>query len=217
MKIPYVFFDLDGTLTDPGVGITNAVMYALKRFGIEVKNRQTLYSFIGPPLLDSFREHYGFDETASRKALEYYREYFEDTGIFENRVYEGIPEMLDGLKKAGKKLVLATSKPEMYASRILDHFSLSRFFSFQAGSLPDEKRSRKSEVITFALECCKIDTPDTVIMVGDRKYDVEGARVCGIRTLGVLYGYGGRKELEGAGADYIAETVGDAGRILQGL
>ena len=132
-----ILFDLDGTLTDPGEGITNSVAYALRKYGIEVSDRSELYKFIGPPLKDSFMKYYGFDEDKAEEAIAYYREYFRDTGIFENRVYEGVEDMLRGLQANGKRIVLATSKPEEFAIRILEHFGLRKYFTVVAGASMD--------------------------------------------------------------------------------
>ena len=206
-----ILFDLDGTLTDPGIGITNSVAYALSKWNIQVADRSELYKFIGPPLLDSFAEYYGFSEEDCQKALAYYREYFKSKGIYENEVYSGVVEMLETLKTSGKKIVLATSKPEEFAIIILKHFDLYKYFDFVAGATMDEKRTRKGDVITYALDSCGITKADlkNVIMVGDRKHDVHGAKENDLDCIGVLFGYGDREELEDAGAKYIAEQVED--------
>lgn len=212
-----VLFDLDGTLTDPGIGITNSVMYALKKYGIEVSDRAELYCFIGPPLLDSFQRYYGFSEKQAIEAVAYYREYFSDGGLFENTVYDGIEKLLQNLKKAGKKLVVATSKPEVFAVRILEHFGLAEYFDYIAGAELNGPRNRKGDVIAYALTSCGIADASNVIMVGDREHDVNGAKENGIDCIGVLFGYGNRRELEEAGAAYIAETVEEIERIICGL
>jgi len=202
-----VLFDLDGTLTDPALGITNSILYALKSYGIENVARESLYSFIGPPLKDSFRERFGFSSEKSLEAVKRFQEYFSRRGIFENRVYEGIPSLLEGLQKQGLSLVLATSKPEEFALRILEHYGLKPYFSAVCGGSMDEiTRTTKEEVIRYALESTGLLGKDCV-MVGDRKYDIEGGRALGCATLGVLYGYGSREELEEAGADALAATV----------
>ncbi len=201
------FFDLDGTITDSSLGITNSVMYALERFGIKESDRTKLYKFIGPPLTVSFREYYGFSEEKALEAVAYYREYYQDKGIFENRVYDGFEEMLKKLKAAGKRLVVATSKPEPYARQIIDYFGLTPYFDYVAGMELDGGRGTKAEVIRYALSACGITDKSGVLMVGDREHDVIGARDAGVDCLGVLYGFGSREELEGAGADYIAETA----------
>ncbi len=207
------FFDLDGTITDSSLGITNSVMYALKRFGIEEGDRRKLYKFIGPPLTGSFREYYGFSEEKAAEAVRYYREYYQDRGIYENRVYDGFEEMLKALKAAGKNLVVATSKPEPYAREIIDYFKLSGYFDYVAGMELDGGRGTKAEVIRYALSACGIEDKSGVLMVGDREHDVFGAKDAGVDCLGVLYGFGSREELERAGADYIAETVEEIGRM----
>lgn len=202
----YVLFDLDGTLTNPAEGITNSVVYALKKYGIEVEDKRELYKFIGPPLIDSFMEYYGFSKEKAIQAVEYYREYFSVKGLYENKVYEGVKEMLISLKKAGKSLVIASSKPEKFVKEILRFFDLLKFFDFVAGASMDEKRSSKDAVIAYAIENCPEINGSTAVMVGDRSHDVLGAKVFGIDCIGVTYGFGGREELEKSGAKYLAHT-----------
>ena len=208
-----ILFDLDGTLTDPGEGITNSVAYALKKYGIEVADKKSLYSFIGPPLKDSFMKYYGFSEEKSMEAIMFYREYFRETGIFENKVYDGVTELLRKIKASGRKTVLATSKPEEFALRILEHFDLMKYFDVVAGASMDEKRNKKGDVITYALEKGGFGKSGTV-MIGDREHDIFGAKENGLDSIGVLYGYGDREELEKAGADYICEAVEDIFALL---
>lgn len=213
------FFDLDGTITDSSLGITNSVMYALKKFGITETDRTKLYKFIGPPLTDSFREFYGFSEEEALLGVKYYREYYQDKGIYENLVYDGLEEIIKTLKAAGKTTVVATSKPEPYAKRIIEHFGLAPYFDHVAGMELSGERATKAEVIRYAFEKCGLDVHkkkdrEKVLMVGDRKHDVIGAHEVGIDCLGVLYGFGSRKELEEAGADYIVETVGGIQKII---
>jgi len=200
-----VLFDLDGTLTDPGLGITNSVMYALRKWNIEVEDRRELYRFIGPPLSESFCRYYGFSEEDKWKAVEYYREYFRDRGLFENEVYEGVVAMLKALRDAGKRIMLATSKPEEFAIRILKHFDLYDYFDFVGGGSMDDSRSSKGDVIAYVLHSCGITSSEGVLMVGDREHDVIGAKAHKIDCVGVLYGYGSREELESAGAVAIAK------------
>lgn len=202
-------FDLDGTITDSSLGITNSVIYALKKFGIREDDRRKLYKFIGPPLTVSFQEYYGFSEEKAREAVAYYREYYQEKGIFENKVYDGFEDMLKTLKSAAKRLIVATSKPEPYARKIMDHFGLSAYFDYVAGMELDGGRGTKAEVIRYALKVCGIEDKRTVLMVGDREHDVFGAKEAGIDCLGVMYGFGDREELEKAGADYIVETPRD--------
>ena len=200
----YLLFDLDGTLTDPMVGITSSVQYALEKFGIHVRYLKELIPFIGPPLDDSFQEFYGLSPEDAKKAVEYYREYFVPKGMFENEVYPGITEMLGRFVEAGFTLIVATSKPTAFAKQILEHFGLSEYFSFVGGSELDGTRKKKAEVIAYILETCAIK-PQEAIMIGDRKHDIEGAKLCGLESVGVLYGYGSEEELIKAGADYIVK------------
>lgn len=209
-----ILFDLDGTLTDPAEGITNSVMYALKQYGIEENDRTKLYSFIGPPLVDSFMEKYGFSEEKAREATTYFREYFREKGIFENVPYEGMTECLAALKQRGRTLILATSKPEVFAKMILERFGFAPYFDYVFGASMDETRTRKDEVIAYALSGAGIEDPSDCVMVGDRKHDVLGAKSNGMDAVGVLFGYGSREELMEAGARYIAETVEDILRFV---
>ena len=211
----YILFDLDGTLTDPGIGITNSVMYALEKFGIEVKERASLYKFIGPPLLDSFQNFYGFTKEESELALKYYREYFRPKGIYENHVYDGVEDLLRELKASGKKMIVATSKPEEFAVEILKHFNLYQYFDFVGGASMDEKRVKKSDVIAYALEKGDVTDLDAVVMIGDREHDVYGAKHIGVDSIGVLYGYGDYEELKQAGADYIVERPSEILKIVE--
>lgn len=205
----YVLFDLDGTLTDPEIGITNCVMYALEKFGIKENDRKKLHPFIGPPLTYSFQNFYGLSEEESKQAVSFYRERFSVKGLYENEVYDGVIELLQNLKKQGKVIVLATSKPEEYAIKILKHFDLYKYFDFVAGATMDGSRGEKADVITYALEISKVDDKSKTIMVGDRNYDVLGAKENDLDSIGVLYGFGDYDELTKAGATYIAETVED--------
>ncbi|MCI8895099.1 MAG: HAD family hydrolase [Lachnospiraceae bacterium] len=209
-----ILFDLDGTLTDPGIGITNSVMHALKKYSITVTDRSQLYRFIGPPLIESFETFYGFSHEQAVESVGFYREYYRDRGIYENRVYEGIPALLDRLKSAGRRLLLATSKPEEFAVRILEHFELLSYFDIAAGAAMDETRTAKADVIAYALGLAGITDPGSCIMVGDRKHDILGARAQSMASMGVLFGYGSLSELKEAGADLIADTVEDIGRLL---
>ena len=202
-----ILFDLDGTLTDPGIGITNSVAYALEQRGMPVPPREKLYRFIGPPLLTEFQTVCGVSESEARLLVEQFRVYFESRGILENRMYDGIPEMLRRLRDCGFRLALATSKPEVFAEQVLERFALRPWFDAVAGSTMDEGRTDKGEVIAYALK--KLGSPGRPLMVGDRKHDVLGARANGIPCLGVLYGYGSRQELTEAGADRLAERVKD--------
>lgn len=224
----YILFDLDGTLTDPKIGITTCVQYALHKMGIEEPDLDKLEPFIGPPLTDSFRDFYDMDEEKAGQAVNYYRERFSTVGLFENEVYPGIPEMLAELKKTGKRLAIASSKPTVFVKKILEHFEICQYFDVIVGSELDGTRSRKEEVVEEALrqllpeqEKETEECPDgnggidrAVVMVGDRKFDVEGAKEHGIASVGVAYGYAAEGELAEAGADVIVETVEELAKAL---
>lgn len=210
----YILFDLDGTLTDPKTGITKSVAYALNEFGIAVEDLDLLTPFIGPPLAQSFQEFYGFSLEKARLAVEKYREYFGEKGLFENEVYNGVENMLSSLKNDRKKLIVATSKPTYYAIKILEYFNLLEYFDFVAGSELNGERSRKAEVISYAIEQCNISDKDKVVMIGDRKHDINGAIEIGIDSIGVLYGYGSKEELERAGATYIVSDIAQLMKLL---
>lgn len=212
----YILFDLDGTLTDPKEGITKSVAYALESFGIHVEDLDSLCKFIGPPLKESFMVYYELDDAQGDQAVEKYRERFAVTGLFENKVYPGIREMLELLKEQGKTLLVATSKPSIYARQILEHFDLMKYFTFLSGSELDGTRVDKAEVITYALQENKIQDLSKVIMIGDREHDIIGANKNGIDSIGVLYGYGGREEFEKNHASYVAKQVEELKEILLG-
>lgn len=205
----YLFFDLDGTLTDPAQGITNSFIHALKYFGIEIPTYEKLCTFIGPPLVDTFKTQFGFDDEKASLGVKKYREYFAEKGLLENYVYDGIPEILSTLKTNGHKLVVATSKPEEYSIRILEHFDLAKYFEHICGSNMNETRSKKDEVIAYAIETCNIKDKSNILMIGDRMHDIIGAQKNNIKSCGVLYGYGNLEELQNAGADYIVKSVND--------
>ncbi len=207
MGFSYLLWDLDGTLTDPGLGITNSVMYALKKFDIEVAERSVLFPFIGPPLLESFQKFYGFDEKKAKLAVTYYREYFGVKGLFENEVYDGIPEFLRKCKEKGRKLILATSKPEHYAVQIMEHFDLAKYFDCLCGSRLDAGYETKADVIRDAFCRCDIKDKSEVIMIGDRMHDICGAKECGICCAAVLWGYGSEEEFRKYEADYIIKDL----------
>ena len=211
-----ILFDLDGTLTDPKVGITKSVAHALNYFGIEVRDLDSLCNFIGPSLGYSFSEFYGFDESQCEKAIEIYREYFSVTGKFENEVYDGIEDMLSALKKLGHRLFVATSKPEVFAVDILRHFGLEKYFDRVCGIPLSAEGMTKAEVIECVVKEYSLDKKDT-IMVGDRFYDIEGAHLNGIPCIAVLYGYGNHGEFEKYGAEHIADTVQQLTEILREL
>lgn len=206
-----VLFDLDGTLTDPFEGISNSIIYALKKFGIAAPDKPLLKKFIGPPLTESFSEYCGLNHSDALRALDYYREYFSVAGIFENKPYEGVCELLSGLKERGYTAIVATSKPEQFAKAIVQHFRLEQYFKEICGATMDQSRTQKADVIAYALKKCEIKEKDKkrAVMVGDRKHDIIGAKTNGLSSIGVLYGYGSKEELLEAGANYIANSPVD--------
>lgn len=209
-----ILFDLDGTLTDSSPGIINSIIYALDKYGINVEDTGILRKFLGPPLHESFKEYFGFNDEKAMEAVKYYREYFSIKGLLENEVYDGIPELLKNLSENGKRLIVATSKPQEFTDRIMQHFDLEKYFEFVAGSNMDGTRSKKADVIEYALNKCKITDKTKVVMVGDRKHDIIGAKAVGIDSIGVEYGYGNYDELKSAGATHIAKTVSDLKSIV---
>lgn len=215
-KYTTALFDLDGTLVDSGIGVTNSVKYALEKFGIIANDRESLFKFIGPPLTVSFSSFCGFDEEKTTLAIKYYREYYKDKGIFECTLYDGVVELLEKLKKRGYKIGLATSKPDIFAHRVLENKEIYKYFDFFASASADEKtRASKEAVIEYALEICPERNREKIIMIGDRHFDINGAKAYGLPSVGVLYGYGSREELATAGADYIIDTPSDILNILQ--
>lgn len=208
-----ICFDLDGTLTDPKLGITKSVQYALKSFGIEVADLDELEPFIGPPLKGSFMEQYGMSEEDAVRAIAYYREYFREQGMLENEIYPGIPALLRDLRLQGKKLMVATSKPTVFAVPILEHFQIAHYFEEIAGSELDGTRSDKAEVIQHVLERHPLACTQ-VVMIGDRKHDIIGAHKNQIDSIGVAYGYGSMEELKQSKPVYIVDTVEQLAALL---
>lgn len=205
-----ILFDLDGTLTDPKEGITKCVQYALSCMGIKEDNLDNLLPFIGPPLVDAFMKFYSLSFEDAHKALSFYRERFSSVGMFENSIIPGIPEMLENLKSNGKILVVATSKPRVYAEKILSHFDLSKYFEIILGPELNETTNTKDEIISAILQKFSFSP----IMVGDRRQDVNAAHICKIPCVGVKFGYAEKDELENAGADKIASSVDELYTIL---
>lgn len=216
----YILFDLDGTLTDPKEGITKSVQYALASFGITVEDLDELTPFIGPPLKDSFMDFYEFDEKKAEEAIAKYRERFQDTGLFENKIYDGVPEMIRKLKGNHKKLAVASSKPTVFVEQILEHFEIRKYFDVVVGSELDGTRTDKAEVVAEALKQLYGEEGATdqkklnTIMVGDRKFDVAGAKAEGVVSVAVAYGYGPMDELKIAKPDYIVRTVAELEKFL---
>ena len=234
----YILFDLDGTLTDPKVGITSCVQYALKSFGIEEADLDKLTPFIGPPLIDSYKEFYGLTDEQAQIGVEKYRERFSTTGWLENEIYPGMADMLKALCDKGVKLAVASSKPEVFVEKILDHFQIREYFTVAAGASLDASRNDKKAVMRYAFEClgilnrtesvwdneerkCYVTEAEKVklsecncAMVGDRKFDVEGAKEFGVVSVAVTYGYAPDGELEECEPDYIVNTVEELQELL---
>lgn len=206
-------FDLDGTLTEPYEGITKSFQYALKAYGIDVK-QSDLLPVIGPPLIDSFCSMFGFDEKTGWEAVRKYRERFEDVGWRENSLIDGVPDMLDALKRQGKKIALATSKPFVFADKIIKEYKIDKYFDVAVGAELNGEKGTKKEIITKTLKKLNCSRPGLAVMVGDRRYDIEGARQCGTAAIGVRVGYAEKDELEKAGAEYIADTIADLKNFL---
>ncbi|GIP44666.1 phosphoglycolate phosphatase [Paenibacillus sp. J45TS6] len=209
-----ILFDLDGTLTDPKIGITKSISYALNKMGITVESLDELEIFIGPPLAVSFQDFYGFDEAKTNTAIEYYREYFSVTGLYENEVYTGIKELLELLTKdTSNRLFVATSKPQVFAQQIIDHFELSSYFEYVCGSELDGTRSAKAEIIGYLLENFNLN-PEETVMIGDRKHDIIGAHHHGIASIAVGYGFGSREELINIQPTYLAQSIQELAELL---
>ena len=216
MKQGHIFFDMDGTLMDTGLGITKAVQYSLKRMNIIEKDLDKLKPFIGPPLHETYTKLYNFSTEEYYTALEAFHEYYRKKGIFEARHFPHMQETLAALKEAGKKLYVATSKPEPEARIVTDKFGLDRYFEYVGGSDGDynTQRATKADVIRYVCEENNLSDMEDIIMVGDKSHDVTGAGKVGMKSIGVLYGYGDYDELSKAGADYICDTVLDLKKLL---
>lgn len=216
----YLLFDLDGTLTDSAEGIIKCVQYAVEKMGATPKNAEELKGFVGPPLFESFQKVFGFSEEETQQAIVYYRERFKPIGMFENAVYEGIPQMLRMMKENGKINIIASSKPEAFVKTILEHFDIAKYFDIIVGASMDNSRNTKEAVIEEALSQLKSTnrygqfSDDKCVMIGDRKYDIIGAKYFGLRNIGVSYGFAPEGELEEAGADVIVDTVEELTRVL---
>ena len=211
-KFDTLLFDLYGTLTDSTEGILNCLIYAIERMGFEVPEDTNI--FLGPPIRQSFAEFLGMNGEQVDEAVRIFRERYSDTGLFENRVYDGIPGMLERLKSGGKRLMVATSKPQVYAVRIFERFGLAQYFEIVGGAELDGSRDYKDEVIEYVLAKAGITDRSTVLMIGDRRQDVLGAHKTDIECMGILWGYGSVEELTQAGADYIARTPQEAADML---
>lgn len=213
LKYSVAFFDLDGTVADSGEGVTNSVIYALEKFDINEKAENTK-RFVGPPLAQSFKEFYGFDEEKTELAIKHYREYYKEKGIYQCHLYDGIKELLSSLKNHGYKVVLCTSKPEGYARKVLEYLEVDKYFDFVCGATMDEKtRATKEAVMSYALMVSRA-TPSTTIMIGDRSFDICSANYFGLDSIGVTFGYGTSKELKDAKATYVVSSCEEIKKIL---
>ena len=202
-----ILLDLDGTITNPYIGITNGVMYAYEHLGLEVPERESLRSFIGPPLIVEFTRR-GLPEEQAREAVRLYREYYGETGLFENELIPGTVEFLRELKQRGKRVCLATSKPEQFSVRILERFGIAQYFDFIGAAAMDGSRDSKLAVIQYVLDSTGA-SPQECLMVGDRMHDIIGAHDAGMKCAAVLVGFGSREEFAEYNADYVAETLAD--------
>ena len=213
----YLLFDLDGTISDSGPGITKSVQYGLEKIGIIESDLEKLKAFIGPPLRDSFKNFYNLSDEKTEEAVKYYRERYAPIGIFENNLYEGIPELLKKLHEDGFVLCLASSKPKVFVERILKHFDIFDYFNVVMGSNLDGSLENKEDIIA---ECLKEFSNaegfklSDCLMIGDRKFDIEAAHKCGIKCAGVSYGFGSLEELKEYKADYICESVDELGKLI---
>ncbi len=203
-----ILFDLDGTLTDSAEGIIRSAQYMQEKMGMPIWQSEDLHFMIGPPLRESFRDAFHMDETQIEQGILHFRERYFSVGLFENIVYTGIPETLQQLRAMGKRLAVATSKHQSTAIRILEHFGLTEYFEIIGGDDQASARNTKAKVIAYVMEQLQADTTD-IIMVGDRKFDIEGAHTMHIPAIGVLYGYGNQQELTACGADAIVQTPQD--------
>lgn len=211
--IKNVFFDLDGTITDSREGIINGFEYALNYFGIKLEDRKYAEKFIGPSLSDSFRNEYKFNEQKTALAIEKYREYYSTIGLKESKLYEGIEELIKDLAK-DRNIILATAKPQIYSTKILENYGLKKYFRFISGATLDGTRGEKTDIIKYALDSLNPIDIEECIMVGDRYHDIEGAKTNNMKSIGVTYGFGSEEELKIAGANYIAHNADELRNIL---
>ncbi|MFI3326418.1 MAG: HAD hydrolase-like protein [Clostridia bacterium] len=212
--LKYILFDLDGTLTNPEKGIVNCAKFALEYYGIHEEDNDKLRSFIGPPLHKSFSQHYGFSTEKAREAIAKYRERFSTIGLFENEPYDGVVDMLKLLKEKGLKMAIASSKPEVFVKKISDKFGFTPYLDFQVGCHLDGTLEEKEEVMAKALELLNVQNKEEAIMVGDRKFDVEGSKINAVKCIGIKLGFATENELEEAGADYVVQDIKELTELL---
>lgn len=209
-----LLFDLDGTLSDSGLGIINGIKKVMEHYQVTLDNQTQLSEFIGPPLFESFQKYFGFTSELALEAILVYREYYATIGLYENTLYSGMEECLHTLKKANKRLIVATSKPEIFAIDILKHFKIDHYFDAIVGSTTDGSREKKADVIAYAIKENHIDDLQSTLMIGDRKHDILGAQANHIDSMGVLYGYGSLVELQQANATYIVKDLDELLKIV---
>lgn len=217
MRKKYIFFDLDGVISDSKEGITKSVDYALRQFGILADSPDQYESFVGPPLVSQFKKECGFDTKQAEKAVEFYRVYYTKQGILENKMYVGIDSVIQMLYHRNCKVVLATSKPTEFARRIIDRYGILSYFSDICGSTMDSTRVKKEDVIAYAMKKNSIIHPQEVIMIGDRMHDIIGAHKNGVDCIAVEYGYGSIQELHSYQPEYLAKTITDLYKLLEKL
>lgn len=205
MDKKYILFDLDGTITDSGEGIKNSIKYSLNKIGKEENRQEVLNSFIGPPLSDSYIKYYGVSKNEADELIKFYREYYTTKGIYENFLYDDIKIVIEKLKESGNIIILATSKPELFAKKVIEYHNLTKYFDFIAGATLDGKIGHKDEVIQFIIDNYKIDK-ENAYMIGDTKYDILAGNKLGLNTIGVTYGYGSLEDLKEAKANYIVNS-----------
>lgn len=214
MDYKYILFDFDGTLSDSAPGVLLSFERALTELGREIPGREVLIRFVGPPLTETFTGYFGFSDEELPEVLRIFRREYAAVGLDNQKMFPGVPEMLERIKGSGRKMAVATSKRESFARQICREYGIADYFEIIAGSSEDDVRNRKDDIIVYALSEMGVTDRAEVLMVGDRLYDVEGAKNCGIDCMGILYGYGDREELEKAGAKYIAETTKQAADMI---
>lgn len=217
LKHTDIFFDFDGTLFDTSEGVFKSFDYVADFYGITVEDKSIYNTMIGPPLLESFTRVFGFTNDVLPAAMAKYREYYTSQGMFECQVYEGVIDLIKALKKAGKRILVATSKPEVYARQILERKSMLELFDFVGGSDLEEKvRVNKVDVIRYVLQAAGIKDTASCLMIGDTHFDIQGANKAGLESLGILWGFGTEQTLKASGATYIAATPADVQTLLLG-
>ncbi|MBR6290514.1 MAG: HAD hydrolase-like protein [Clostridia bacterium] len=208
-KSRHIFFDFDGTVIDTGKGVKNGVKYALEHYGFKIPDTSVLNGFMGPPLSDSFPRFYGFSAEKTEEAIEVYREYYREKGVHEFELYPGIENLLKTLRDHGRDLFIASTKPEKFVKLIIADAGLDKYFRFVGGATLDGSMEDKPDIINYVLANNSDLDRSSSVMIGDRKFDINGAKICGLPSIAVLYGYGSREELEEAGADAFASSTGE--------